>query len=148
MKKILIMGLPGAGKTSFAKRFCLCVPEKLKPFVHLNADAVRKNLNKDLGFTPADRLEQARRMGWLADLTSSSGILTVTDFICPFSEGRKLFSPDVIFFLNTIQKSRFAMDDSIFQPPTSSESQLFIQFDSFNEVDDFSISRFIDENLL
>jgi len=54
-KKVLIMGLPGAGKTTLAQAL---VP-RLNG-VHFNADAVRANVNKDLGFTLEDRLEQAR----------------------------------------------------------------------------------------
>ena len=61
-KKILVMGLPGAGKTTLAT----ALAPRLNA-VHFNADAVRANLNKDLGFEPKDRIEQARRMGWLCD---------------------------------------------------------------------------------
>ena len=58
--KILIMGLPGAGKTTLAQH--LAPPLNA---VHFNADAVRANINKDLGFSLEDRIEQARRMGWI-----------------------------------------------------------------------------------
>src|SRR6266702_4679108 len=61
-KKILIMGLPGAGKTTLAE----AVARRLNA-VHFNADALRQNVNKDLGFSEDDRIEQARRMGWLCD---------------------------------------------------------------------------------
>ena len=55
-KKILIMGLPGAGKTTLAT----ALAPRLNA-VHFNADAVRANLSKDLGFARADRVEHARR---------------------------------------------------------------------------------------
>ena len=61
-RKILIMGLPGAGKTTLAK----ALAPRLNA-AHFNADEVRTNINKDLGFSEADRIEQARRMGWLCD---------------------------------------------------------------------------------
>lgn len=57
-KKILIMGLPGAGKTTLANGLA----PRLNA-AHFNADEVRANINKDLGFSEADRIEQARRMG-------------------------------------------------------------------------------------
>ena len=54
LKKILIMGLPGAGKTTLAK----ALAPRLNA-AHYNADDVRANINKDLGFSEADRIEQA-----------------------------------------------------------------------------------------
>ena len=53
-RKILIMGLPGAGKTTLAAGLA----PRLNA-VHFNADEVRKNVNKDLGFSEADRVEHA-----------------------------------------------------------------------------------------
>ena len=67
-RKILIMGLPGAGKTTLAK----VLAPRLNA-VHFNADDVRREINKDLGFAPADRIEQARRMGWLCDQVVKTG---------------------------------------------------------------------------
>ena len=58
MRKILIMGLPGAGKTTLANALA-----PLLNAVVFNADAVRANLSRDLGFSHADRVEHARRMG-------------------------------------------------------------------------------------
>jgi adenylylsulfate kinase-like enzyme len=59
--KILIMGLPGAGKTSLAKALA-----PLLNAVVFNADAVRANLSRDLGFSHQDRVEHARRMAGCA----------------------------------------------------------------------------------
>src|SRR5436305_14302963 len=80
-KKILIMGLLGAGKTSLAK---VLVP-RLNA-VHFNADAVRANINKDLGFSREDRVEQARRMGWLCDRVVEAGTYAIGDLICQTGE--------------------------------------------------------------
>ena len=80
-KKVLIMGLPGAGKTTLAN---MLVP-RLNG-VHFNADAVRANVNKDLGFAHEDRIEQARRMGWLCDRVVEAGTYAIADFICPDGE--------------------------------------------------------------
>ena len=73
-RKILIMGLPGTGKTTLAE---LLVP-KLKA-VWFNADAIRTEISKDLGFSEEDRLEHARRMGKLCEFSSKYGAFSVAD---------------------------------------------------------------------
>jgi adenylylsulfate kinase-like enzyme len=60
---IQFLGLPGSGKTAIAD----AVRDRTNA-IHLNADQIRAGLNKDLGFSPEDRIEQARRMGELARL--------------------------------------------------------------------------------
>jgi Adenylylsulphate kinase len=56
------MGLPGAGKTTLATALA-----HLLNAVVFNADAVRNNLSRDLGFSHEDRIEHVRRMGWMCD---------------------------------------------------------------------------------
>jgi cytidyltransferase-like protein len=111
-KKILIMGLPGAGKTTLAK---LLVP-RLNA-VHFNADEVRTNINKDLGFSVEDRVEQARRMGWLCDRVVDAGAYAVADFICPTPETRVAFGDAFIVWVDRIKESRFPDTDALFEPP-------------------------------
>jgi GTPase SAR1 family protein len=77
-KKILIMGLPGAGKTTLVRHLA----PRLNA-VHYNADDVRANVNRDLGFSESDRVEHARRMGWLCDQVVKAGCFALADFICP-----------------------------------------------------------------
>lgn len=115
MKKILIMGLPGAGKTTLAA----ALAPRLNA-VHFNADEVRQNVNKDLGFSPEDRLEQARRMGWLCDQVVKTGGYAVADFICPTPETRDAFGAgDGCFtvWVDRIQSSRFDDTNRMFVPP-------------------------------
>jgi adenylylsulfate kinase len=115
VRKILIMGLPGAGKTTLA--------EALAPrinAVHFNADAVRQHISKDLGFSPADRLEQARRMGWLCDQVTRSGSFAIADFICPTPEARDAFfagGEAFVVWMDRIQESRYADTNRLFVPP-------------------------------
>jgi adenylylsulfate kinase-like enzyme len=111
-RKILIMGLPGSGKTTLAE---LLVP-KLGA-VWFNADEVRNEINKDLGFTKEDREEQSRRMGLLCDWVNKSGQYSVADFICPTPETRKIFNPDIIIWVDRIKEGRFEDTNKIFQPP-------------------------------
>ena len=85
-RKILIMGLPGAGKTTLAT-----VLAPLLNAVVFNADAVRANLSRDLGFSHEDRIEHARRMGWMCDRVVEAGGTVIADFICPTPETRAAF---------------------------------------------------------
>src|ERR1700761_700896 len=94
IKKILIMGLPGAGKTTLAK----ALAPRLNA-AHYNADEVRANINKDLGFSEADRVEQARRMGWLCDIVVQCSNYAIADFICPTAETRAAFGADKAFVI-------------------------------------------------
>ncbi len=111
-RKILIMGLPGAGKTTLAR--------ELAPLLHavlFNADEVRKNLNRDLGFSAGDRIEQARRMGWLCDRVVEAGHVAIADFICPTPETREAFGPAFIVWLDRIGEGRFADTNRLFVAP-------------------------------
>src|ERR1051325_6739615 len=86
MRKILIMGLPGAGKTTLATALA-----PLLNAVVFNADAVRANISRDLGFSHSDRIEHACRLGWLCDRVVESGATVIADFICPTDETRTAF---------------------------------------------------------
>jgi cytidyltransferase-like protein len=113
VKKILVMGLPGAGKTTLAR----VLVSRLNA-VHFNADEVRANISKDLGFTLEDRVEQARRMGWLCDRVVGAGTHAIADFICPTAETRDAFGDAFVVWVDRIKESRFPDTDALFQPPT------------------------------
>jgi adenylylsulfate kinase len=114
-RKILIMGLPGAGKTTLAEAL---VP-RLNA-VHFNADQVRQNINRDLGFSTEDRIEQARRMGWLCDRVIQSGGLVIADFVCPTDTSRSAFTEGgdaFIVWVDRIKEGRFEDTNRLFEPP-------------------------------
>jgi len=114
-KKILIMGLPGAGKTTLAR----ALAPRLNA-VHFNADDVRANVNKDLGFSEPDRVEHARRMGWLCDQVAKVGCFAIADFICPTSAAREAFrngGDAFVIWLDRIQAGAFADTNRLFAPP-------------------------------
>ena len=86
--KILIMGLPGSGKTTLAK---LLVP--MFNAVWLNADEVRKEAD-DWDFSDEGRKRQSLRMWSFAEEAVDANRLVVADFICPTEETRKQFNAD------------------------------------------------------
>src|SRR5579862_286102 len=115
LRKILIMGLPGAGKTTLAT----ALTPRLSA-VHFNADEVRKNINKDLGYSESDRIEQARRMGWLCDQVVKAGGIAIADFICPTPEARAAFTENgeaFLVWIDRIKAGRFEDTNRLFVPP-------------------------------
>ncbi len=109
MKKILIIGLPGSGKTTLAFE----LKKKLKAS-WLNADKVRKKFN-DWDFSRKGVLRQAKRMKSLAKKSKKSFI--IADFICPYEEGRKIFKPDYLIWMNTIKRGRLSTFNKTFEKP-------------------------------
>ncbi len=83
-------GLSGAGKSSIAN----LVEKKLHALGHhtylLDGDNVRHGLNKDLGFTDADRVENIRRVAEVARLMVDAGLIVLTAFISPFKSERRM----------------------------------------------------------
>ena len=111
MKIILIMGLPGAGKTTLA--------EELAPKLNakrLNADEVRKEAN-DWDFSEEGRKRQAKRMADFALKLKNQGNYVVADFICPTPEARSLFPADFVIWVDTIKEGRFDDTNQMFVKP-------------------------------
>jgi hypothetical protein len=130
-RKILIMGLPGSCKTTLATHL-----SKLLNAVHFNADQIRANINKDLGFSREDRIEQAKRMGWLCDQVNRAGHHCVADFVCPTNLTRQMFGPAFVVWMNTIQEGRFADTNRLFEPPGGTEYDVMItEFDAANAAE-------------
>lgn len=85
---IWLTGLSGSGKSTVAN---VLEARLHKAGVHthlLDGDNVRMGLNKDLGFKPADRKENIRRIGEVANLFAQSGTVLITAFISPYEEDR------------------------------------------------------------
>lgn len=114
---IQIIGLPGSGKTTLAAELA----DRINA-IHFNADIVRAELNTDLGFSVEDRLEQARRMGALARMTSQQGFLTVVDFICPTEATREAFGkPDVLIVMSRTPVREFADTTALWEQPADAD---------------------------
>jgi len=82
-------GLSGSGKSTLANK----VYEELKvngtKIEKLDGDVVRENLTRDLGFSPEDRDENIRRIGFVSNLLSRNGVAVLASFISPYARQRE-----------------------------------------------------------
>ncbi|WP_131114001.1 sulfate adenylyltransferase subunit CysN [Lichenihabitans psoromatis] len=83
-------GLSGAGKSTVANLVETKLHARGVHTVMLDGDNVRHGLNKDLGFTDADRVENVRRVGEVAKLMTEAGLVVLCSFISPFAAERRL----------------------------------------------------------
>jgi bifunctional enzyme CysN/CysC len=83
-------GLSGAGKSTIANLVEKRLHRMNRHTFLLDGDNVRHGLNKDLGFTDADRVENIRRIGEVAKLMTDAGLIVITAFISPFRAERQL----------------------------------------------------------
>ncbi len=83
-------GLSGAGKSAIANAVEKQLARMNRHTFLLDGDNVRHGLNKDLGFTEADRIENVRRVGEVARLMTDAGLIVITAFISPFRSEREM----------------------------------------------------------
>ena len=111
MKIILVMGLPGAGKTTLANEMATLINAK-----RLNADEVRKAAD-DWDFSEEGRVRQAKRMAEFALKLKAEGHYVIADFVAPTPEARSLFPSDFRIWVDTIEKGRFEDTNQMFVNP-------------------------------
>jgi len=131
MQKILVMGLPGSGKTYFAERLKSYLENNatrlftfldgdsafpnLKARVEwFNADDVRKKFN-DWDFSKEGRIRQSLRMAEFA--LKSNCEFVICDFVAPLAEMRHNFKADWTIWMDTIDVSRYDDTNKVFNPP-------------------------------
>ena len=83
-------GLSGAGKSTIANLVEKKLARMNRHTFLLDGDNVRHGLNRDLGFTDADRIENIRRVGEVARLMTDAGLIVITAFISPFRAEREM----------------------------------------------------------
>lgn len=138
-KKILIMGLPGSGKTYFAEHLKKWIEShdtisvrrlsnyetlptnKSAKVVWFNADDVRRKFN-DWDFSKEGRIRQSLRMFEFA--SSAEADFVICDFVAPLPEMRNNFKADWTIWLDTIDKGRFEDTNKIFVAPESYDFRL------------------------
>ena len=103
------MGLPGSGKTYLAKRF-----SKIVNAEWLNADKIRGK-HEDWDFSKKGIIRQVKRMKNLAQKSKKK--IVVADFVCPLKKQIDIFKPNIIVWMDTIQKGRFKSMNKLFKPP-------------------------------
>ena len=128
-KRILIMGLPGSGKTYLAERLKRYLEQHMNPVnehslrpiadakitvAWLNADEVRRHYN-DWDFSQEGRIRQSQRMRDLADEANTD--YCIVDFVAPLVEMRNNFRADWTIWVDTIDRGRFEDTNKIFVPP-------------------------------
>ena len=126
--KILVMGLPGSGKTYLS--------ERLQPLIEAAwfiADKVR-SMAADWDFSEEGRLRQSLRMKSIADFESSHNRIVICDFVCPTAETRKIFDADITIWLDTINEGRFEDTNAIFEKPEQVD-YLVTEWNEHNHID-------------
>ncbi len=87
---VWLTGLSGSGKSTVANLLEKALWERGVRAYVLDGDNIRHGLNKDLGFSPADRTENIRRIGEVATLFTEAGVVNITAFISPYRADRDL----------------------------------------------------------
>ena len=126
--KILIMGLPGSGKTYLAKRM-----QPILEAAWYNADIVREMAN-DWDFSPEGRIRQSLRMKNLADFEKNQGRIVICDFVCPTKETKKNFNADITIWMNTIKSGRYEDTNKMFEEPVVVDYEVKEMNDTNHEI--------------
>ncbi len=98
---VWLTGLSASGKSTIARRAEQLLLERGHSAYVLDGDNIRFGLNKDLGFSPADRTENIRRIGEVAKLFADGCVVTLTAFISPYRADRdsvRAMMPEGTFF--------------------------------------------------
>ncbi len=113
---IWLTGLSGSGKSTVAFTVEHALVERGHLAYVLDGDNIRHGLNKNLGFSPADREENIRRLGEVAKLFADAGVLTLTSFISPYradrDRARQIHEEAGLPFVEIFMKASIAVCES------------------------------------
>ena len=126
--KILVMGLPGFGKTYLTERLA-----PLMEAAWYNADKVRE-MSNDWDFSDDGRRRQSMRMRSFADFEKQHGRYVLCDFVCPTKETRANFDADITIWMDTIKEGRFEDTNKIFVKPSNVDFHI-TEWNEHNHID-------------
>lgn len=138
-QRILIMGLPGAGKTTLAEKLLHLLEANDKTVTWFNADEVRKQFD-DWDFSEQGRIRQSKRMYDLAETCGTDYALC--DFVAPLIEMRHNFKADWTIWMDTISAGRYADTNKMFIEPDIYDFRITEQ--SADKWADFVASHIVD----
>lgn len=122
--RVLIMGLPGAGKTTLAQALKPVLEAQGYTVAWFNADDIRKKYN-DWDFSNVGRVRQAERMRKEADAKVCNFV--ICDFVCPLQSMRYMFDAHFLIWIDTIKESRFEDTNQLFNPPKQWDVRVLTQ---------------------
>jgi cytidyltransferase-like protein len=131
-RTILVFGLPGAGKTTFASQL------KVKfgiDAIHINGDNIRRQFD-DWDFSTEGRRRQLDRMIAAANEAKKMGYHAILDFICPLKEFREIIQADIVVYADRTPVRNFEDTSAIFEKP---------EFYDYRIIDSTDISQMIDD---
>lgn len=140
--KILVMGLPGAGKTWFSERLNRYINKRsdYPDCIHFDNDTIMKNFDENLSGNYAYR--HARRMRTYADLEVEFGKIVICNIPARLKMNREIIDPDIIVWLDT--KS----DDRVFEKPEKVDFVIRRKIDvsEVNQIARCICDNFLEEN--
>ena len=130
--KILIIGLPGSGKTWLGSR----IAEKFNiPFWDAN---VVRNIYNDWDFSSQGRDRQSMRMRKLAEVDP----ISISAFIAPLPGYIRNFFPDKLIFMDTVRECQYEDTNKLFQPPQKSDIRIIKRIDEnqlYSSLEDINL---------
>lgn len=113
-KKVLIFGLTGSGKTTLAKALAPLIGG-----VVLDGDDIRAALSLPRPGDHLERVQQASRMGRLAEIVTASGNNAIASFVCPTWETRQAFGADFTIWMDRAGDGKYPDTLKLFEEPTA-----------------------------
>ncbi len=137
--KILVTGLPGSGKSTFANKLFDALDNRNELVALYNGDDMREFYN-DWDFTESGRFRQLCRMTQNAEMCCKNDIIVICDFVCPRNLYRNFFQPDITVWMDTIQESKYEDTNKLFEEPDKYD----IRITNFEQSEIENVLRMID----